>query len=91
MSRNTLKKIFIALCIPLLFAQSCSKAEDSRPQTETLSDSEKAEIAELKILLSEITSFPVDKIVYNEKEQAFYYMGVKQITKERLILIKAAR
>jgi hypothetical protein len=84
MCKHPIKTLFLALCFPLLLAQGCSKEDPSKI-------SEKAEIEGLKILLSEITTFPVAQIVYKENEQAFYYMNVMQITKERLLLIQEQR
>ena len=72
----------------LLVAQGCSKEDNeiSDPQTElpTLSEAERIEIESLRLLLSEITFLPLDKIIYDQKTESFYYMGVKQITIQTL-------
>lgn len=95
MTKNPLKTLIVALIIPLLLTQGCSKEDeqDSVPQTEisSLSESEKVEIDELKIFLAELSLLPEEKLVYNEKDKSFYYKDVMQITKERLQEIKAKR
>lgn len=87
---KTLKIALIATFF-VLSIQSCKK--DTKLPEETLAvnqaKSEKQQIDSLKSYLSTISHLPIEAIVYNDTAKAFFFRGVKQVTKDRLIEIKA--